>query len=148
MFSKACEYGIRAVLFIAKKSADGKRSGFKEIASAIDSPEPFTAKILQKLKIAGILSSVKGPQGGFLLTAGKKTVSLRDIVLAIDEVDVFHQCLLGLKECTDKFPCPVHHEVKAYKEGIRQIIRERTVQGLVEEMNSGRTFLKIKKTRK
>ncbi|MCB0485648.1 MAG: Rrf2 family transcriptional regulator, partial [Flavobacteriaceae bacterium] len=67
MFSKACEYAIRATLYISIKSIEGSRLGIKEIAKEIDSPEPFTAKILQTLSREGIISSIKGPNGGFFL---------------------------------------------------------------------------------
>jgi Rrf2 family iron-sulfur cluster assembly transcriptional regulator len=49
MFSKACEYGIRAAIYIAQQSMQNRKSGLKEIAEAIASPEAFTSKILQTL---------------------------------------------------------------------------------------------------
>ncbi|MBL7758392.1 MAG: Rrf2 family transcriptional regulator, partial [Chitinophagaceae bacterium] len=49
MFSKTCEYAIRAMLFVAQKTKEGDRIGIKEIAKGIDSPEHFIAKILQDL---------------------------------------------------------------------------------------------------
>ena len=49
MFSKTCEYAIRATIYIASESSDGNRCGIKEIARKIESPEPFTGKILQRL---------------------------------------------------------------------------------------------------
>jgi len=57
MFSKACEYAIRSVVFISVSSLKGERVGFKEIAKEIDAPEAFTAKILQKLSKSGIIES-------------------------------------------------------------------------------------------
>ena len=44
MFSKACEYGIRAMVHIAMQSERGERTGLKEVAEAIDSPVAFTSK--------------------------------------------------------------------------------------------------------
>ncbi len=41
IFSKTCEYGIRAVFFIAQRSQENKRVGIKEIAENIHSPEAF-----------------------------------------------------------------------------------------------------------
>ena len=61
MFSKACEYGIRAVIYIWSKSADGVKLGVKEICKEIDTPEFFTAKILQSLAKQNLISSTKGP---------------------------------------------------------------------------------------
>ena len=49
MFSKACEYAIRATLYIAGATANDQRVTVKDIASEVNAPEAFTAKILQKL---------------------------------------------------------------------------------------------------
>lgn len=145
MFSKACEYAIRATLYISIKSVEGSRLGIKEIAKEIDSPEPFTAKILQTLSREGIISSIKGPNGGFYLEPNAKPIPLNAIVKAIDGEDVLHTCTLGLRECSDKFPCPIHHEVKKYKEHVRKTMKEKTVQDLTRELSKGKTFLKIGK---
>ena len=50
MFSKACEYAIRSTIYIAERSNLDKRVSITDIAKAIDSPEAFTAKILQQQK--------------------------------------------------------------------------------------------------
>ncbi|MDH4092741.1 MAG: Rrf2 family transcriptional regulator [Cyclobacteriaceae bacterium] len=145
MFSRACEYAIRATLYISIKSVDGSRLGIKEIAREIDSPEPFTAKILQALSREKIISSIKGPNGGFYLDPKAKPIPLNTIVKAMDGEDVLHTCSLGLKECSDKFPCPIHNEIKEYKERLRKIMKDRTVQDLARELSDGKTFLKIYK---
>lgn len=142
MFSKACEYAIRAVLYIAIKSIDGAKLSIKEIAREIDSPEPFTAKILQALSRDKIISSIKGPNGGFYLAPKSKPIPLAAIVKAIDGVDVLHSCALGLKECSDKFPCPIHDDIKTYKARLRQVMNDKTVQQLSQELKEGKTFLK------
>lgn len=67
MFSKACEYAIRAVIYISIRSIAGSKLSIKEIAKEIDSPLHFTAKILQTLSREGIISSIKGPNGGFYI---------------------------------------------------------------------------------
>jgi Rrf2 family protein len=143
MFSKACEYAIRAALYISIKSVDGSKLGIKEIAREIDSPEPFTAKILQILSREKIISSIKGPNGGFYLDPKAKPVPINAIVKAMDGEDVLHTCSLGLTECSDKFPCPIHHEIKSYKDRLRKIMKEKTLQDLTKELASGKTFLKI-----
>lgn len=65
MFSKACEYAIKAVIFIAQAALAGKKTNVKQIAEATNAPEAFVAKILQPLSKKGILISNKGKQGGF-----------------------------------------------------------------------------------
>src|SRR5690554_6544019 len=100
MFSKACEYGIRATLFIAQNSAANNRVSLKEISEKIDSPEAFTAKILQQLARNGIIISYKGPHGGFQIEKPKlETIHLNEIVDALDGDSIYNGCGLGLKEC-------------------------------------------------
>jgi len=147
MFSKACEYAIRASLYISIKSIDGSKLGIKEIAKEIDSPAHFTAKILQTLTREGIISSIKGPNGGFFLDPNAKPVPLTAIVKAIDGDNILHSCSLGLKECSDKFPCPIHNDIKSYKERLRKIMKEKTLQELGNDLVKGKTFLKNYKTK-
>lgn len=142
MFSKACEYAIRAALYVAIKSTNGERLGLKEIAKEVDSPLPFTAKILQTLSREGIISSTKGPNGGFYLKPKSKPIPLSAIVRAIDGTDTLHTCGIGLKECSDRFPCPIHDQVKAYKESLRRAMNEKTIQELAKDLTEGKTFLK------
>ena len=143
MFTKACEYALRATLYVSIKSSKGAKSGITEIANEIDAPRPFTAKIMQTLTREGILSSVKGPNGGFYVDSDAKPVTLEAIVLAIDGSDeVLHDCALGLKQCSDKYPCPIHNEVKAYKTRLRKVMRETTVQMLINELAKGKTYLR------
>ena len=67
MFSKTCEYAIRAMIFIAQQSMKGEKAGIKQVVKGIDCPEHFIAKILQELARKGLVLSVKGPNGGFYL---------------------------------------------------------------------------------
>ncbi|MDD2982477.1 MAG: Rrf2 family transcriptional regulator [Crocinitomicaceae bacterium] len=144
MFTKACEYGIRACIFVAINSKEKKRVSLKDIAAAIDSPEYFTAKILQKLAKGKIIYSVQGAQGGFEMEEEKiKTVSIEDIVLVIDEEVAFTMCVLGLKKCSEENPCPVHHKYKLIKADLKQMIKTTTIFDMVEQVNDGHSFLKI-----
>lgn len=143
MFSRACEYALRAVLYISVKSIDGSRLGIPEIARAVDAPLPFTGKILQTLVREGVISSIKGPNGGFYIDPKSKPIPLKAIVVAIDGGDeVLQSCALGLKECSDKFPCPIHGQIKEYKSRLRTVMKETTVQSLAKDLATGKTFLK------
>jgi Rrf2 family protein len=107
MFSKACEYAIRAMVFLASVTAEGERLTAREVARATHSPEAFTAKTLQALVKAGILASVKGPGGGFLLPRRlADRTRLSDIVSAIDGHGMYTGCGLGLRQCSATRPCP------------------------------------------
>jgi len=98
MFSKTCEYAIRAMIFIAKRSKAGEKAGIKEISKEIDSPESFIAKILQELSRKGLVLSTKGPNGGFFLDEKLLDGSLAAIVKSVDGEKIFSGCGLGLKQ--------------------------------------------------
>ncbi|HLT73371.1 MAG TPA: Rrf2 family transcriptional regulator [Cyclobacteriaceae bacterium] len=144
MFSKACTYSIRAMIFIVTRTADGSRVGMKDIARHTDSPEPFVAKVLQALSRRGIVSSVKGPNGGFYVSPGSKQIPLIDIVMATDGDALFLSCGLGINKCSEKKPCPIHYEYKAIRDEIRNMLSTNTIQDLAAGLISGETFL-IKK---
>lgn len=134
MFTKACEYAIRAVLIVAIKGKEDSKLSIQQIAKEIDSPLAFTAKIMQTLTREGLVASVKGPNGGFYLDSKAKPVALSQIVQAMDDESVLNTCALGLKECSDKQPCPIHHQVKAYKNKLKKVMEEKTVQLLAKEL--------------
>lgn len=144
MFSKACEYGIRATLYVAAQSLQGKRVVLPEIAKAIDSPVPFTAKILQQLAKAKLVQSNKGPNGGFSLSENDlDNIKLKDLVLAIDGDSLFKECGLGLKSCDEQAPCPIHHTFKPIRTQIIAMMESTSLKTLSRELEAGETVLKI-----
>ncbi len=143
MFSKACEYGIRALIYISNRSLQNERASLKDIAAEIDSPESFTAKILQQLSRTEILESVKGPTGGFKISPEKSAkITLIDIVATIDGDKIFHGCGLGLKECNAKKPCPMHNHFMEVRNDLKTMLSSTTLLDLVKGLDSGDTFLK------
>lgn len=143
MFSKACEYGIRAVVCIAACGAKGERMALKEVAERTGSPEAFTAKIMQKLSHAGVVNSMKGPGGGFEIPPElAKRVFLSDVVSAIDGDSIYTGCALGLPECDHERPCPMHEHFLKVREDLRRMLEGTSVHELTHGMKDGSTFLK------
>jgi len=144
MFSKACEYAIKATLYIAQQSKSGKRVCLKEIAEAIDSPEAFTAKILQQIAKSDIIDSLKGPSGGFTISEEKLNKTyLSMIVTAIDGDHIYKSCGLGLKTCNEDKPCPVHDKFKAIREVLKQMLETTSLGELAENIAGGQVYLKV-----
>lgn len=142
MFSKTCEYAIRAMIFIAQKSKDGNKVGIKEIANGIDSPEHFIAKILQDLGRKRLVQSLKGPNGGFYLDKASLECSLADIVREIDGDQLFSGCGLGLKQCSESHPCPIHHEFKKVRKDMLVMLEKAKLGEFTEKLEKSLTFLK------
>ena len=143
MFSKTCEYGIRAAIFIAEESTKGRKTGIKEIARQIDSPEAFTAKILQTLVKHQIITSFKGPSGGFYMPEEALSgIKLVEIISAIDGDAVFKGCALGLDKCSDDSPCPLHNEFKRIRDDLEEMLRSVSIGNLTAGLRLKQTFLK------
>lgn len=141
MFSKACQYGIKSVIYVWKQSLNGLKVGAKEIAEFVDAPEPFTAKILQELVRKNIIYSQKGPTGGFYVDGDQNHLTLKDLVIAIDGESLFNGCSLGLKYCSEVNPCPMHHDILQVRAQLEAMLTKKTLRELAMEVESGDTVL-------
>lgn len=142
MFSKACEYAIRATLYVALQSKNGIRPRLEEIAKAVDSPIAFTAKIMQKLAKSSVIESKKGPTGGFFIASSSKT-KLIDIVRAIDGDIIYNGCALGLAVCSETNPCPLHKDFVIIRSNLKEMLTNTEIMSLVGKLESEHTFLKL-----
>ncbi|WP_047247003.1 RrF2 family transcriptional regulator [Maribacter thermophilus] len=143
MFSKACEYGIRASIYIASQSLEGTRVSLKEIAEKIDSPVAFTAKVLQQLSKNKIIESVKGSSGGFEISKNNiLRIKLSQIVYAIDGNNVYEGCGLGLKRCNAKEPCPVHNRFVEIRAELKNMLESTTLYDMTMGLEQGLTYLR------
>jgi Rrf2 family transcriptional regulator, iron-sulfur cluster assembly transcription factor len=143
MFSKACEYGIRASIFIAEQSLLGHKVSLKDIAKAIDSPEAYTSKILQQLSRSFVIHSDKGPTGGFSMSQHElENVKLSTVVSAIDGDAIYKGCGLGLKNCNEQMPCPAHNQFKTIRDQLKTMLESTLIKNLALDFKDGLTFLK------
>ncbi|WP_338198084.1 Rrf2 family transcriptional regulator [Flagellimonas marinaquae] len=143
MFSKACEYGIRAAVYIALHSLEGRRVSVAEIADEIDSPVAFTAKTLQLLTRNNIVKSIKGPNGGFEIEReDMDSVKLSMIVKAIDGDQIYVGCGLGLKKCNADQPCPLHDKFVDIRSNLRKMLTSTSLYELATGLEVGLTYLK------
>ena len=141
MFSKTCEYAIRAVIFISAETGSGQRVGVDEISKRIAAPRHFTAKILQTLSKKNLVNSQKGINGGFYLDAAQRNLPVLEIVTAIDGEKIFTDCGLGLAQCSDKNPCPLHDKFLGIRSGLRQILTDSTIDQLAGKLHDGQGVL-------
>lgn len=142
MFSKACEYGIKAVLYIALQSLRKVRVKMGDIVENTGSPEAFTGKILSLLTKNGIVDSYTGPNGGFeMKPESLHSISIADIVRAIDGDSFFDACVLGLSKCDENHPCPMHHAVEDIRSNMRITLRQTTVYELAMGLGNKESML-------
>jgi len=141
MLSKTTEYAIRALVYIYIQNLGGKRPGYKEIAKEIDSPEQFTAKVLQNLARAELISSMKGRGGGFFFVDALVQVTLHEVIRVVEGEKFFTKCGFGLKLCDCDTPCPLHEDYSPVREGFYKLAKNLTIQSLADKVNDHKAIL-------
>ncbi len=141
MLGKTSEYAIRSLVYIFIQNQEGKRPGFKEISKNIDSPEQFTAKILQNLARAELISSMKGRGGGFFFDQPSVPLTLFEVISISEGEKFFSKCGFGLKRCNADNPCPLHNDYSTVREGFLQLVKNETIQSLAKKINEQEAVL-------
>ncbi len=148
MLSNASKYAIRAVLYLAENSSVKKKFGAKYISEELEIPRPFIAKLLQQLAKAKVISSTKGPNGGFFMTEKNLQKTICSILDEIESEDIFEGCFLGLPQCSDENPCPVHHIVAPFKEALMHKFEHQTIKEFALEVKENGAYLTLKGIKK
>jgi Rrf2 family transcriptional regulator, iron-sulfur cluster assembly transcription factor len=134
VLSKACTYGVLASLYVAKVSSGNSYVSIREMSDELNISFHFLTKILQKLTSEGILFSHKGPKGGVLLARPAESITILDIVLAIDGEKVFTECVLGLPGCGSERPCPLHAHWATVREDLKMMFSGKTLANTSEDI--------------
>ncbi len=135
MLSKACTYGLLASFYVAKANGSEYVS-IRQMSDDLGISFHFLTKILQKLTLAGIMVSHKGPKGGVSLGRNPASISLLNIITAIDGPELLQECILGLKGCGHERPCPVHNHWLAIRNDLTTLFTERNLANASEEILS------------
>lgn len=130
MLSSTSDYALRAVLFLARQEGNGVRRA-DEIADATAAPRNYMAKTLNVLVKAGIVTSARGPQGGFALAAEPNVLTLARIIDCFDEPRPQTRCLLGANACDPAHPCAAHTRWTAIKTARRAPLAGTTIADLL-----------------
>jgi Rrf2 family protein len=135
MLSNSCRYGIRAIVYLASHYPEKDNIGIKQISADLGLPTPFLAKILQQLAKNKIISSTKGPNGGFSFLKKPESITLFDIVRIIDGEGLFKNCIIHDGTCSEvrksKKSCPVHDDYSRVRNDLIVLFKGKTIGELV-----------------
>ncbi len=137
ILSKSCQYGVRALVYIGMKSEKSSKTELNEIAENLDIPKPYLAKIMQQLVKRGLARSTKGPNGGFYMTSKEKTKNLLDIIEAIDGLEYFTRCGLGMENCEPENPCPLHEQMVKIRANMMKTFGKYTIESIGKKVKKG-----------
>jgi Rrf2 family protein len=126
---QTAEYALRAVCYIAEHQAAGPVKG-PEIAHALNAPANYLSKLLHQLGNRGVLQSVRGAQGGYLLGVAPSRLVLATIVEPfLPETE--HRCIMGHTRCRDDRPCGAHKRWKEVNRTATEFFAGLTVADLL-----------------
>jgi Rrf2 family iron-sulfur cluster assembly transcriptional regulator len=129
LYSATIEYALRALAHIATLEP-GERILARDLAAATDVPRQFLGKILHRLAKVDLLASAKGRGGGFRFQRPPEEIVVSDVVVALEGGDITKQCVLGLDECNDEQPCPMHDQWKVFRTALSEKVYAMTVADL------------------
>ena len=138
ILSRACTYGIQAVVYIATQNNGGYVS-ISEAARELNIPFHFLTKVLQTLTDSKFLLSKRGANGGIMLAKPANEISLLNIINAIDGMEVFEECILGLPGCGHAAPCPLHQYWAGQRDRLRNHFDTTTLADIAQNVRK-RTF--------
>jgi len=129
IFSKTAEYGIRAMLHLAR-SPKGRPVHCQRIAAVEGIPPEFLKLILRRLATKGLVRSSTGTHGGFMLNRKARDIRLVDVIVALDEDPCDVQCAMGYARCSESHPCPMHGSWQRMRRSLRAFLRRQTLAQL------------------
>lgn len=129
MISQTTEYALRAVVWLAANPE--KPLTAHQIADATRVPPGYLAKVLQGLSRAGLLHSQRGLGGGFTLARSPSSLTMWEVVQAVDPLKRIKECPLGFEAHGDDL-CPLHQEIDAAVAMIEKAFSACTINKLIE----------------
>ncbi len=131
--SSTVQQAISAVVCIAAARGEPMRAA--AIADVTGAPRNYLSKILHALARAGVLTSERGPRGGFRLASPASQVTLADVAEPFERPGQ-RRCLLGRPTCGDANPCPAHKRWSKVATGLENYFQTTTIARLLDEVPS------------
>ena len=141
LFSKTCITGIKACIFLACQAREAGGISVMEISKEIHENEHTTSKALQLLAKQNLVTSKTGPRGGFFLTNEQCAIQLINIIHALDKDKLETECILGLSNCSEHLPCPMHKSFAPKRKALLQNFTTLTLNECRNDIDAQKAFL-------
>ncbi|WP_428235020.1 RrF2 family transcriptional regulator [Gracilimonas sp.] len=135
LISQGAQYAISAIIAISKSSDDEGVVSASHLSKSLNCPTAYLSQILAKLKEPGILNSRRGLNGGVYLARPVDQITLMDVIAAIDGVEFFNKCFMGIEGCGHVEPCPFHAFWSKERKKIEQWLKDTTFDEVDKQMS-------------
>jgi Rrf2 family protein len=136
--TRAADYGVRVMIHMAGLPRDA-RTSLTALVDASSAPDSFLSKVLQALARGKLISSRRGPAGGFQITPRGRRSSMRGVIEAIDGPLNLNVCLAEGKACPRKSWCPAHPVWVEAQNALLDVLNTALIADLAEH-SKGRPF--------
>lgn len=143
MLSNSSKYALKAVIFLALHTDEHNKMMAKDISERIDVPKAYIAKLLQGLAKRKIISSAKGPKGGFYSNPSNRNITLMEVIEAIDGKKKLESCIIGLEDCNEHKPCPLHSLISPSRSKMIALLESKTINDLSKDLELNNVFLHV-----
>lgn len=133
MFSSTAEYALRAIAYLAAHPDELTSS--QDIAKATKSPPGYVSKVLKSLADAGIVDSRRGPNGGFTLARKPRSLTVLEVINAVDPIKRIEACPLGLP--AHKKLCRLHRRLDDAIAMVEKAFAATTIDELIDPKEAG-----------
>jgi Rrf2 family protein len=134
---------MKAVLYLALHSNEEKRIMVKDMYETINVPKTYLAKLLQELVRHDLVSSLRGPKGGFYLNENNRKNPIAEVVRIIDGKKRVESCLLSLEDCNEKKPCPLHQMFVPARTKLLKNLERKSIEELSKDLRDKKAFLPL-----
>ena len=135
LLSEASEYGLRAVVWLAQRP--GGTYKLREIAEGTRAAPGYLIKVLQSLTKAGVFAAQRGSNGGFKLLRDPATLTVLEVIRAVDPIQRIRSCPLGLASHGSCL-CPLHKRLDDAADTLERGLEASTIAGLLAEPSPSR----------
>jgi Rrf2 family protein len=144
MISQTVEYALRAIVTIAQH--EGTPCTAQKISAITQVPAPYLSKMMQGLVRANLVTSKRGLHGGFVLVKKPSTLTVWEIIDAVEPFKRIRECPLGIGSHEGTL-CPLHRRLDNAMELVEDSFRATTVAELLSQPGSVTPLCEEKKLR-
>ena len=123
------KYGLYAMYYLAQHGGEGPQSLQSMTATGV--PKQYLEQLLGNLRRAGLVSTVRGAQGGYQIAKPPEDISLLDIIDAMEGPIELSECTADEGSCERSFGCPVRQVWRRLTDSINQELSQISLSSML-----------------
>ena len=127
-FSKTTAYALQTLEFLARNEKE--QFSAADLHRRLNIPRQYLRQLLTSLSKSGFIHSTRGRHGGFALNRASDKIFIADIIDAVEGMDVFGRCIIGLAECPFDGACAMHDAWQAARAGMVNVLKNTSLADL------------------